>query len=492
VSVDPRTPVLVGAGQITNRRERLVEPLGLMAEAARAADADSGGASLQRVQAVHVVHMVSWSYPAPATALGEELGLPSGERTYTAVGGNSSQWLLSLVCDRIARGEIDGALIAGAETLDSVRRQRASGVKVERGDRDAPVAEPVIGDDRVPVIPPELAARIITPTTMYAMFENALAAREGHDADEHRRAIGELMAPFSTVAASHPDTAWFPVEHAPEAIATISDDNRLIGEPYTKLMNAVLQVDMAGALIVLSAEAAEAAGVPLDRWVFPWAGTDGTEIFSVAERPDVLGVPALELAADALFDTAGVGVDDVTTIDIYSCFPSAVQLAAGALGVRVDDERGLTMTGGLPYFGGPGSNYVSHSIAYTAERLRERPGIGLVTGVGWYMTKHSLGLYGSEPPPKGWTHPDLKTQLQALEADAVEVATDADSDATVEAFTIDHHKDAGPLSAPLYARLSDGRRVVANVADPDLPKALSGRNLVGETVRVRGATYEVV
>ena len=53
---------------------------------------------------------------------------------------------------------------------------------------------------------------------------------------------------------------------------------------------------------------------------------------------------------------------------------------------------------GLPYHGGPGNNYSTHAIACMVERLRARPGAsGVVTGVGWYLTKHSVGVYSSAP-----------------------------------------------------------------------------------------------
>ena len=49
--------------------------------------------------------------------------------------------------------------------------------------------------------------------------------------------------------------------------------------------------------------------------------------------------------------------------DIYSCFPSSVNLGCDALGLDPFDPRGLTVTGGLPYAGGAASACLMHAIA---------------------------------------------------------------------------------------------------------------------------------
>jgi acetyl-CoA C-acetyltransferase len=217
-------------------------------------------------------------------------------------------------------------------------------------------------------------------------------------------------------------------------------------------------------------------------------------VFITAQRPDLTRALGLGVASRASFDAAGIGVDDVDRFDFYSCFPSAVQMGAAAVGVPLDDPRGLTVTGGLPFFGGPGNNYVTHSIACLTERLRNG-GMGVVTGISWYMTKHSFGIYGSTPPPNGWRFADTSDAQRRIDATALPVTTNADGPAVVEAFTVEHDREAGPVRAPVYAKLTDGSRIVAVPADASLPKALSGRSLVGEKIHVRtgegGTVYEL-
>jgi len=493
--MDPRTPVIVGAGQVTNRRERIVDPMTLMDEAVHLADADAGGAALKRVQSVQVLSVVSRRYSASASELASRLGLDGVERISTTVGGSTPQWLVCEACDRIARGEIDGVLIAGAEALDSARRAAKEGLALEQAS-ESPDEDTTIGDDRPPVNNAEIRAGVVAPATIYPMFEQALAARDGRTPDEQRVWLGELMSKFTEVAASHPDLAWFPTVRDASFLTDVSPDNRMIAEPYTKNLNSILQVDMSAALLLLSAEAAEAARVPREKWIFPWAGAKCDDVYLTVQRPDLTKALGIEAAAVAAFSAAGVGIDDVSFFDFYSCFPSAVQMGAAALRVSLDDPRGLTVTGGLPSFGGPGNNYMTHSIATMASRLRGTDGaLGVTTGISWYMSKHSIGIYGSEPPRSGWRYADTKQDQARIDATAMPTAPDADGDAVVDAFTVEHDREHGPVRAPIYATLVDGRRLVAIPADASIPSALSGRSIVGETVRVRtgegGTVYEL-
>jgi acetyl-CoA C-acetyltransferase len=492
--MDARTPVIVGVGQVTNRRERLIDPMTLMEEATNAANADAGGRVLDRIGSVQVLSVVSRRYSTSATTLAQRLRLQDGERLTTTVGGSTPQWLVCMACERIVSGELDGVLIVGAEALDSARRAAKEGVPLEPAGPDSSDEDMVVGDDRPPVTDEEIRARLVAPASIYPMFEQALAHRDGRSVDEQRLWLGTLMAPFTKVAAASP-YAWFPVERTPEELSNISAENRMVAEPYTKNLNAILQVDMGAAIILLSAEAAEAAGVPKDRWVFPWSGAKCDDVYITARRPDLTKALGLEVAGEASLRAAGVGVDDVAHFDFYSCFPSAVQMGAEALGVPLDDPRGLTVTGGLAFFGGPGNNYMTHSIATMAERLRARPkSIGVTTGVSWYMSKHSIGVYSGQPAPSGWIFVDTSAAQERIDATALELTADVDGDAVVEAFTVEHDRERGPVSAPVYARTSGGSRVVAVPADRALPKELSGRSLVGEKVRVRkgegGAVYE--
>ncbi|MGC1511806.1 MAG: hypothetical protein WA797_02685, partial [Acidimicrobiales bacterium] len=248
--MDARTPVVVGVGQATNNTDRLVEPLDLMEQAARLAIADAGGTISSRIGSVDVVNVLSHGYTTAAGSLASRLGLPAGARRYTAIGGNTPQYLVAQACDAIAAGTVDAVLIVGAEAGGSARRARKLGVDLEVTGVEGLGPDTPLGTERNGVGPAEMAAGLFAPVMVYPIFESALAARAGRSPAEQRAWLGRMMAPFTEVAATHPDLAWFPTARTPEELSTVTADNRLVGEPYTKLLNSIIEVDQGAAILV--------------------------------------------------------------------------------------------------------------------------------------------------------------------------------------------------------------------------------------------------
>lgn len=485
MNVDPaRVPVIIGVGQ-TIERDQVVSCIDLMERASLAALQEAPGLAA-RVQSVTTVDVLGDARKRPAGELADRLSLPEGRREASTVGGNTPQWLVTRAAAAVAGGRTDTVLLAGAEAGRSDRL---------RQDSDATGDDPpdtVVGADGAGWSPAEAAIGLLLPIHVYPMFESALAAAAGRSFDEQRAYLGELMAPATAVAAEHP-YAWFPVERTPAELSTPTDDNRLTAEPYTKTMNAIMAVDQGAAVLVTSLATARDVGLA-DQAVFVWSGADAHDVRFPVQRPDLHRSPGIEAAGAAALGAAGVGIDEIDHLDLYSCFPSAVQVTADALGIAVDDPRGLTVTGGLPYFGGPGNNYVMHSIATMVGRLRDGGGRALTTGLGWYITKHSVGVYGSEPPPDGFVHGDTAAAQAAIGDSALDVAATAEGSATVDASTVVYDRDGSVSGAPVFARLVDGRRVAAAAHDDDLGPQLAGVSLVGTTIAVTGdpPTYRVV
>ena len=487
-ALDPeRTPVVIASGQ-TLERDVLVNPVDLMVRACEAALAQAPGLR-DHIDRVSVIDIMTRVGPAPATELATRLGFGDDvTREVTTVGGNTPQWLVSRAASEIVAGTLSVTLIAGAEAIRSSRARRARGL-----DRDEGVAglapDAVIGDDKPGMGPAELAIALLAPIHVYPLFENVLAARAGRDAGAQRTTIGELMAPFTRVAASNP-YAWFGQERTAVDIATPTPDNRIVCEPYTKRMAAFLGSDQAAALIVCSLAAARRAGVA-DRAVFVWSGAEAVDVRFVASRVDPGRSPAMRAAGDALFASAStaagreLGIDDIDRMDIYSCFPSAVQLACDALGLDSHDPRGLTVTGGLPYFGGPGNNYTTHGIATLTDLLRDGAGagthLGMATGLGWFATKHALGIYGSTPPPAGFQRADTTAAQYAIDTTAAEMAAELDAveSATVVAATVWRDNDGSAAGAPVVARLADGRQMALSPADDEVLAAMGDTDMPG-------------
>jgi acetyl-CoA C-acetyltransferase len=485
VSLDPeRTPVVVGVGQVVDRQLD-AGPIELAEQAARAALDEAPGlaGAVERLSVVNILSRRAGT--APATDLAKRLGIAPAVRETTTVGGNTPQWLVNRAAADIFAGRLEATLVVGAEAVRSRRLDESPAPRPGRP-REAGEADDVVGGARRDLTDEEHAAGLYVPVQVYPLFESVLARRAGRDAAAQRLYAARLLSRFTEVAARHP-CAWFPERRRPEEIAEPSPDNRLVAEPYTKRMTAFIGPAQGAALLLTSLARARSQGLA-DQAVFVWAGAELDDVWFPLQRPDLGSSPAIRQAGEALFAAAGVGVDDVDRFDLYSCFPSAVEMAAEALGLRLEDPRGLTVTGGLPYFGGPGNNYATHAIATIVERLRDEGGLGLVTALGWYATKHALGLYGAGPPPRGYRLPDLRALQRAIDATArpyVPAEEEVAGPAVVEASTVLYDHSGVAVGAPVVATLADGRRCAADAVADELP-ALAGRIIAGRRIVVSG------
>ena len=487
--LDPRTPVIVGVAQRTWRDGDAPDPIEMCAETigAAAADAGAGAALLRRCASIGVVDIASRRWSDPAALVAARLGLTPAETLRTELGGDGPLLLLSDMAARIAAGDLDAGVICGAEALATLARAMRAGTEpgwTPLDDGAAPTR--VLGRPDAPSSELELAANLIAPVVVYPLFEHALWARSGLGLDAHRARLGELWAGFSQVAAGNPH-AWSPQARSAAEIATPGPDNRLVTLPYTKLLNSNIQTDQAAAVIVCSVQAARDAGVPADRWVFPRATAHAHDHWLVSERDDLGASPAIRLAGDRALRHAGAAIGDVAALDIYSCFPSAVQIACRELGIDpFADPRALTVTGGLTFAGGPGNNYVTHALAAMTERLRGAPGdLGLLNAVGWYLTKHAVAVLGAAPPEKGFAALSVQPEVDA--APRRSVAAGYTGPATGETASVVFDREGAPAVASITALLPDGRRVLAKSDEPGVLSGLLETPLTGRPVTLTAA-----
>ncbi|NKQ56764.1 acetyl-CoA acetyltransferase [Amycolatopsis sp. K13G38] len=485
MSLDPRTPVLVGGGQLNRRDgEPEREPVALIAEAARAAELDSGGRGLLRaLDSIRLVRMLSWRYRDPGRLVAAELGASPRHTAYTGDGGNSPQALVSGAAADIAEGRADVVLIGGAEAWRTRMRLRAEGKRPDWTVQDesvtkAPVlgaAEPLLGDG-------ELRIGLDRPSSVYPLFEQSLRIAAGRGIDQHLKHCGELWSRFSEVAARNPH-AWTTRACSAEEITTPSPANRWISWPYPKLMNSNNMVEQGAAVLLCSVAAAVRAGVPRENWVFPWSSAEAHDTYAIAERQALHGSPAIRIAGQRALSLAGAGAGDLGPVDIYSCFPAAVQVAAAELGLPVDDPaRPLTITGGLTFAGGPWNNYVTHSIATMITALRECGGKGLITANGGYLTKHALGVYGTEPPPEGFRSENVQSEV---DREPTTPALDSwQGTGSLESWTVVHDRGGAPETAFLAVRTPEGARTLAVNREPETLATLVSDEMAGAPVAV--------
>ena len=483
MALDPRLPVLIGGGQVNQRDgDGDLDPVGLMTEALRRAATDAGvtdpSGLLARADTIAAVNVISWHYRDPASLVAGLLGAAPARTWYTTAAGSSPQALLSRAALDISAGRADLVLICGGEAWRTRMRLRKEDRRPDWTVQPEDVAPDwTLGEGFPPMVHDDEARRgVMMPVQVYPLFESALRATAGRTQEEHLVHVSELWAGFSAVASTNPD-AWIQRAYTAEEIRTFGPDNRLVGWPYPKLMNSNSAVEQGAAVILCSAERAEALGVPRDRWVFPWAGADAHDTPFVSNRPTLAGSPAIREAGRTTFRLAGIDAGDLAHVDLYSCFPSAVQAAAAELGLGTD--RPLTVTGGLSFAGGPWNNYVGHSLATMQRVLREEPGsIGLVTANGGFLTKHALGLYSTEPPRAGsfrWESAQEATEA----AGSVELSADWQGPVTVEAATVMHDRDGAPEHGILLTRTADDRRAWGTTTDADAMKLIVAEEPVG-------------
>src|ERR1700761_151556 len=484
--VNPRTPVLVGYGQLNHRDDPAAEvnakePMDLMAEAARqAADARV----LEAVDSISVVNLLSARHRDPGLLLGQRIGADRPAPRYSGVGGNVPQSLVNRACLDIQQGRADVVLVAGAEMWRTRMQLRAKGKRLTWTDQDESVPLARGGDENVPMAgPAEDRIGLDRPAYIYPMFEQALRISTGEPVDEHRKRIGGLWARFNEVAVQNPH-AWIRKPVTAEDIWQDGPTNRMVSWPYTKLMNSNNMVDQAAALILTSVESATRLGIPTDRWVYPYAGTDAHDTYAISERDELHRSPAIRVAGRRALELAGLGIDEMDHVDLYSCFPSAVQVAAAELGLPADDPaRPLTVTGGLTFAGGPWSNYVAHSIATMAELLAANPGKrGLITANGGYLTKHSFGVYGTEPPSSEFRWEDVQSTVDQQPTRTAAVQWEGVG--TVEAWTTPFDREGLRQKAFLSVRTPDDRRTLALITDAAAAAATVGDDIGGTKVMV--------
>jgi acetyl-CoA C-acetyltransferase len=489
VVIDPRTPVIVGAAQLAPAERDADGPIALAVQALRLAGADSGAGDklLERADAVGHVATVCWPYTDEAALIATELGIRPRQRIRTAqFGGDGPGLLLAHTARGIAEGAIDIALLSGAEAMATLRNsQRGGGMPDWPGQDSSATPTTLLGTDRPGSSEAEMAVGLIAPVYDYALLETAVQARDGTTREVHAQAIGELWSRFSEVAVGNPHAVIRRAAGAHDLI-TAAPDNRPVSFPYTKLLTANIGVDQATGLIMCSAQAASDAGVPRDRWVFPLAVGRAHDEWFVSERQELASSPAIRAAGAAALGHAGLDIDDLAYVDLYSCFPSAVQIAAAELGLD-PASRELTLTGGLTFAGGPGNNYSSHAIATLVERLRADPDAsGLATALGWYVTKHAVAVLSGRPPER----PFRELEVEPERAEKRQARADHTGTATVEAYTVAYAHDGTPEAAIVAARAPDGARALARCNESDLIQAILEHDPLGRPASISNGNLD--
>ena len=486
-----RTPVLVGIGTASRREEdfsKALEPIDLMLEAVNAAGRDCGATeALAGVQYI-AVPRGRWAYRNPAGMIARAIGARQAISTLATV-GVLQQTLIGEACSRIAQGQAHTTLITGADAGYRLLRAQIAGQQAsERDPAGDDTAEPHItmtpkDELRHPV---EKRAGLQMPVGLYAIMESALRAQRGWSVDAHRDRLAQLGERFSQVAAKNPH-AWQRKAVTAQAIRDASERNPMQAFPYTRAHCSTWNVDQSAALLFCSASRARELGIPRSRWVFPLASSESNHMVPVSARADLAACAGARIAGRAALDAAGLKTDDIDLIDLYSCFPLAVQVYADALGFPDSpdspDWRELTLTGGMAFAGGPYNNYCFQSTCRAAELLRDGKGRNaLVSCVSGVLTKQGFGVWSLDEPQNGFANIDT-TDSVAQQVATLEVVEDYTGEATVAGYTVLHSRGQAPRGVALVDT-PQGQRAMTTTGDAALITRLQQEEFVGRRVRV--------
>ncbi len=484
MAIDPRTPVIVGAGQFLYRVDEGAEPMqptDVILEAVRLAEADAGASLAAAAGVVAVPLILSWRYTDPGRIIADAVGATAAKTWYPPMGGNTPQLMLNRLAVQMAAGDLDVAILCGGESWNTRAKVMRTG-EVLHWLKQSDDVVPDWGSDETFILghPFEQEKAVVLPVQSYPLFETAMLHSGGQGVDGHLKMVGEMWAGFSRVAADNP-YAWRREAFTAEEIITPTPENRYVGWPYTKRMVSNPDVDMASALVLCTVARAEAAGIPRDRWVFPQSGTDGRDRV-MSERVAFDASPSIGIAGRRALELAGVSIDDVAHLDVYSCFPSAVGLFCRELGVD-PVSRPLTVYGGLCFAGGPWNNPVGHALASMVEVLRKDPGsLGLVTANGGNVDKHAFGLFGTEPPADGFRYECPQAEIEAAGGRAV--IESFEGPVTVETWTVMFDRENQPERCHGTCLTPEGDRVWALSHDEDLYAAAVAEDLGGRPAAI--------
>lgn len=463
---EDRIPVIVGIGEIVDRPQEItegLEPLDLLEQALRRAEADAGAKLLGEVQSLDIVNFLSWRYRDPEKLLAQRLGIAPAHCYYGPVGGESPIRYIHEAAKRIARGECSVAAVCGAEAQSTATKAERASVKLPW----TPFAHDVEEPKRGAAFQKPLAVKlgVFRPVTVYPFYEAASSAHWGQTPREAMAESGVLWSRYSEAAAQNPN-AWLKRRYAPEEITTPTADNRLIAWPYNKLMVANPSVNMGGALLLTSLAKARAAGIPEDRLVYPLGGASAEEPRDYLLRDQFYESHPQNAVLKAVMDLAGGDGRKFDAIELYSCFPCVPKMARRTLGLDADVQP--TVTGGLTFFGAPLNTYMTHAACAMVRRLRGGAGLGLLYGQGGFVTKHHALVVSKTPPREALAQ---ETSVQA-EADrnkraVPEFVTEAGGKGKVESFTVLYGRGGDVEHGVVMLRTDDDRRTLARIPATD-------------------------
>ena len=473
---EDRIPVIVGVGEIVDRPQDIaagLEPLTLLEQALKRAEADSGSKLLGELDSLDVVNFLSWRYRDPEKLLADRVGARPAHCYYGPVGGESPIRYLHEAAKRIARGECSVAAVCGAEAQSTATKAQRAGIDLPWTPFAHDVEEPKRG--AVFQKPMAVALGVFRPITVYPLYETATSAHWGQTPREALAESGQLWSTYAGVASENPN-AWLKKRFTPDEITTPTPENRLIAWPYTKLMVANPTVNMGGAILMTSLAKARAAGIAEDRLIYAWGGASAEEPRDYLARDQFFESHPQNAVLKAVMDLVEGDGKKFDAIELYSCFPCVPKMARRTLGLGADVKP--TVTGGLTFFGAPLNTYMTHAACAMVRQLRNGGKLGLLYGQGGFVTKHH-GLVLSREAPVQVLAQDTSVQAEAdrHRRHVPDFVTEASGNGKIESFTVIYGAKGDVEHGVVMMRTSNDARALARVPASDTATLSHLRNM---------------
>lgn len=480
-------PIIIGAAQSIQPKEteNPLDPLRFIAKVTKLAIEDTGVRNLNDfIDSVYVVFVGSWSYEDAPGELSEMLGIKPFNKVLSLSGGNTSLRLLNQAALSITEGKSKVILITGGETWYTTSLARKGKFTLNWPEQKKSIYPKAGTMKSLNEFEQKYSLHI--PSISYAIFETALRKASNRSLEEHQLKIGQLFEKFSKVASKNP-FAWLKKAYTAQEIITPTPQNRMINHPYTKYMCSNPFVDQSGAILLTTQTFAEELNIKPSKWIYLMGGGNLQNIFNLTQRPTLIKSPAAKYGARLSLAQAGLKLADIDLFDFYSCFPSMVQIIRNALSIKEDDPRPLTITGGMPFFGGPWNNYSLHPVITAVDLIRKNPSLKImqVANGGW-NTKLSVTIYGKTPPIKPWsTEESSKLEKEIEKEELPKPVEKANGILTIEAYTITYKRDGTPNLGIVIGILEDGSRTLAILKeDSKTLENLSNQELIGKEFKV--------
>ncbi|MEP3890288.1 MAG: enoyl-CoA hydratase-related protein [Hellea sp.] len=490
-------PIIIGVGQVVDHwdgqdAKSAPHPAAMIQQAIDLALRDTGSKNIaSNVDCAAFLRSFSDSLRHPFDPFGKIKNLPhavlsqsdiSPDRViYSCVGGEQPQALVSELSEALFRGDMDMAVIAGGETTGALKAALKNRLKLDwSSEVDGPIEDRGASTDFISEY--EIKNGLGLPPQTYAALEQALRARLGFGQSEYLDHVGAVFSRLSDVAAKNP-YAQFPTARDAAFLAKPSKENYPAFDPYLKWHMAQDAVNQASALVLTTVGTATSLGISEDKWVYLHGYADVKDSV-VSKRPDISHSDAINLALTKALASSRVQKSDIRHRDLYSCFPIVVLLAAEYLGLDPLQDS-MTVTGGLPFFGGAGNNYSTHAIASLVETLRaDKDAFGLILANGGFISKESVGIYSTAQPDK-WTPLSSDAEQEQIDSRPDIELLNEDCEAVIEGYCVKQGRH-GPEKGYVIARSGD-RRVIANISQDHRAtlQALSQTDkAVGQSVKI--------